>query len=241
MSGIFISYRRDDARAWAINLRDHLTREFGEKQIFLDVDSIDSGDWRTQIDRALDGCRVVLVLVGPRWLTAADQSGHTRLSQPDDVHRAEIAAALSRPDLAVIPILVDGAQLPPSSMLPDDIKGLVDRQAREIGDARDRRVAELRRLTRTLEELTGRRRLLRRAAAALVVILVAALVNSVVATGSTVAALMFLTLAAGIALTSWLTYRSMAREHMKGTWVALAAVILSSAMVAGSLMRLAAW
>ena len=43
MSGIFISYRKDDTGAWAINLRDHLVRQFGERQVFFDVDSIGPG------------------------------------------------------------------------------------------------------------------------------------------------------------------------------------------------------
>ena len=31
MPGIFINYRKEDTRAWAIHLRDHLEREFGPR------------------------------------------------------------------------------------------------------------------------------------------------------------------------------------------------------------------
>ena len=238
MPGIFISYRKEDTRAWAIHLREHLEREFGRHQIFFDVDSIDVGQWRAQIDRALDQCRVMLVLIGPRWATAADATGHNRLSLPDDVHRVEIATALRRQDVTVIPLLVDGARLPLASDLPDDIRGLLQRQAREIGDAHERRVVELQQLNRTIEELTGRRRLRVRAAFALAAIIGAGLVNAFIATESTGSALTFLTIAAVLAVLAWQTYRPMARAQMKGAWVALLAVILSFAMVAGSVIRL---
>ena len=239
MSGIFISYRKEDSRAWAIHLRDHLARAFGQQQIFLDVDSIGAGQWRAQIEAALDRCRVVLVLIGPRWAGSLDESGRTRLSLPDDVHRVEIATALRRPAVTVIPVLVDGARLPPRSQLPEDLQGLLDRQAREIGDAHDRRVAELRRLTRTIDDVTGRRRLRARALTCLSASVAVGFVNALVAAGSRAAALAFLAVAAMLAVVSWQTYRSMAREDMRGAWIALLAVILSCAMSIGSLIRLA--
>jgi hypothetical protein len=241
MPGIFISYRKEDTRAWAIHLRDHLEREFGHRQIFFDVDSIDVGQWRAQIDRALDQCRVMVVLIGPRWATATDATGRNRLALPDDVHRVEIATALCRRDVTVIPLLVEGARLPLASDLPDDIRGLLERQAREIGDAHERRVVELRQLSRTIGELTGRRRLRVRAAFALAAIIGAGLVNAFIATQSTGSALTFLTIAAVLAVLAWQTYRPMARDHMKGAWVALLAVIFSFAMVAGSVIRLVPW
>ena len=42
----------------------------------------------------LDGCDVVLVLIGRLWLTAADESGRPRLQAQSDVHRLAIAEAL---------------------------------------------------------------------------------------------------------------------------------------------------
>jgi hypothetical protein len=241
MPGIFISYRKEDTRAWAIHLRDHLARKFGDHQIFFDLDSIDVGGWRDQIERALGRCRVMLVLIGPRWANAADETGRIRLLLPDDVHRAEIATALGRPDVAVIPLLLDGARLPAASDLPGDIQTLLERQWREIGDTRNRRSAELRQLTRTIDDLTGRRRLRVRSAAALVAVVVAGILNSAVATTAPAAAIATLLIAAFVAVVSWLTYRQMAREQMKGAWIGLLAVILSSIMTAGSLVRLAGW
>src|SRR4029453_16423395 len=94
VAGVFISYRRDDTRPWAIALRDQLAQAFGERRVFFDVDSMNAGNWRAQIDQALERSAVVLVVIGPRWTTAADAEGHQRLLLPDDVHRMEVASAL---------------------------------------------------------------------------------------------------------------------------------------------------
>lgn len=239
-SGIFLSYRKDDTRAWALNLRDHLVRRFGERQVFFDVDSIDAGSWRAEIDRALDASRVLLVLIGPRWATAADPEGHRRLFLPDDVHRMEIALALERRDVTVLPVLVDGARLPLRADLPDDLQGLLDCQVQEIGDARDRRAAEVGRLTRTIEGLTGQRDLRRRALAAVVAIVAIGAVNATTTTTSPLFASAILMTAGSVAAFSWQVYRRMARAGMKGALVALVALLFSAAIVAGSLIRLVA-
>jgi hypothetical protein len=238
MSGIFISYRKEDTRAWAVHLRDRLAREFGERQIFFDVDSIDPGHWRAQIDRALSQCQVLLVLIGPRWLGATQADGRPRLSVPDDVHRHEIATGLTRQGVTVIPLLVDGARRPLRSDLPDELQGLLDRQVREVGDAHDSRTGELRWLTGAIDRLTGRRRFRRRALATLSGVVAVGAVNATVRADSVAAALVFLAAGAGLTLMAWHTYHAMARAQMKGSWIALVAVILSSLMTVGSLIRL---
>ena len=134
MAGIFISYRQADAKAWAISLRDDLAEVFGADQVYLDKDTQHAGNWREQIQRALDRCKVVLVVIGPRWLTIADEQNRPRIHLADDVHRQEIAFALSRSDLTVIPVLVDEAPLPRAEQLP---AGLAKR-CRAAG-AQDRR------------------------------------------------------------------------------------------------------
>jgi hypothetical protein len=238
--GIFISYRKEDTRPWAIQLRDHLVRAFGERSIFFDVDSLGTGNWRTQIDQALDRCAVALVLIGPRWMTAADSEGRTRLHLPDDVHRMEVASALARPAVIVMPLLVDGARLPAATELPEDLRGLLERQASEIGDAHQKRSADLRRLTRTIDDAIGQRRERLRAAAAAAAIVGVGILNTLVASSSPSIAIAFLAAAASLGAFSWHVYRRMTRDRMKGAWVALFALILSAAMLAGSIVRLAA-
>lgn len=238
MSGVFISYRKEDTRPWAITLRDHLARALGERQVFFDVDSMAAGQWSMQIQRALDRCAVVVVLIGPRWMTATDADGRKRLFLPDDVHRLEVISALGRPDVTVIPVLVDGARLPQADDLPPEVRGILACQASEIGDARDARIASLRRLTRIVDGLSGQRRERRRAVAAASAAVVAGIANTLVVSNSLAVATAFLLASAGLGAWSFVTYRRMARGRMKGAWMALVGVILSAGMIVGSIVRL---
>ncbi len=155
MTGIFISYRQADAKAWAISLRDDLVEVFGEEQVFLDKDTLQAGNWREQIEEALDRCKVMLVVMGPRWLTIADEQNRPRIELADDVHRQEIALALSRSDLTVIPVLVDEAVMPRANQLPPDLQKLPDHQARKIGDTQARRKADLAVLVKDIQSVGG--------------------------------------------------------------------------------------
>lgn len=129
---MFISYRRQEASHLAGRLYDRLADRFGDDQVFMDVDSIEPGlDFTEVIAQAVDGCRVLLGLIGDRWSTAVDEAGHRRLDDPDDIVRLEIEAALER-DIRVIPILVEGAMMPRRQELPESLARLVRRNALRI-------------------------------------------------------------------------------------------------------------
>lgn len=143
MAGIFISYRERDSKGWALSLRDRLVEAFGEDKVFLDKDALRAGKWKDQIERALGDCNVVLVVIGRGWLNAADDQGRQRLLLEDDVHRREIALALLRLDVTVIPVLVDGAAMPKTDELPADIRDLRQQQTRAISDSAAHRKVDL--------------------------------------------------------------------------------------------------
>lgn len=133
---IFISYRREDTAYPAGWLFDRLAAEFGDAQVFKDVDSIDLGDdFVDVISAAVGSTDVLLALIGEEWLTAADEQGKRRLDDPDDFVRLEIEAALAR-EVRVIPILVDGARMPRADELPVTIAALARRQALELSPDR---------------------------------------------------------------------------------------------------------
>ena len=69
-------------------------------------------------------CDVLLALIGPSWLTVADRAGRRRLDKPDDLVRLEIVAALGRPDVLVIPVLVGGTAMPAAADLPEPLAAL---------------------------------------------------------------------------------------------------------------------
>jgi ABC-type amino acid transport substrate-binding protein len=133
---IFISYRREDSAYPAGWLFDRLADSYGKGQIFKDVDNIELGeDFVERITAAVGSCDVLLALIGPQWLTIADERGQRRLDSGDDFVRLEIEAALTRKVL-VIPILVDGASMPDADQLPPSLAKLVRRQALELSPNR---------------------------------------------------------------------------------------------------------
>jgi formylglycine-generating enzyme required for sulfatase activity len=150
MSGqIFISYRRDDSSAWAGRLYDGLSRHFVSNQIFMDVDAIEPGvDFVEAIEKSVGSCEALIAVIGKRWLISSDEEGGRRLDNPEDSVRIEIVTALKR-GIRVIPVLVDGASMPRSRDLPDDLKSLARRNALEVSHNRFR--ADLERLIGAVE------------------------------------------------------------------------------------------
>jgi hypothetical protein len=133
---IFISYRRDDSEGEAGRLFDDLVRAYGDDSVFMDVSGIEPGlDFRKAIDANVASCGVLLAMIGPTWASVADSTGARRLDNPNDFVRLEIASALAR-QIAVIPVLVHGAKMPPLDQLPDDLKDLRYRNSVELTHAR---------------------------------------------------------------------------------------------------------
>jgi hypothetical protein len=134
MSGIFVSYRRDDTAGHAGRLFDHLSDTFGADGVFMDVDDIRRGeDFAHTLTERLKQSDVLLAVIGRQWLTLTDSAGTRRLDKADDWVRTEISAALGG-GLLVIPVLVGGAALPKAADLPDDIRALAERQLAEVRD-----------------------------------------------------------------------------------------------------------
>src|SRR5712664_4454056 len=103
---IFISYRRQDSGANAIGISQYLEKEFGRKNVYIDVEMQAGTKYPAVIEKRLSECRVLLVLIGPDWTNTKDEQGKLRLQKPDDWVRIEIARALER-EIAVIPVLID--------------------------------------------------------------------------------------------------------------------------------------
>jgi hypothetical protein len=109
---IFLSYRREDSSAWAGRLRDALSARLGEDNIFQDVVAVQPGqDFTDAVDAALTRSDATLVVIRPRWLTAAGVDGEPRLADESDYVRSELVAALASTP-SVIPVLVGVAAMP---------------------------------------------------------------------------------------------------------------------------------
>ena len=136
MSRIFINYRRQDTEGYVGRLYDYLARHFERDALFMDVDSIPPGaDFVTVLEDAVAACDVFIAMIGPQWLTAADEAGERRLDHWNDFVRIEIASALKQGKL-VIPVLVGRARMPTPAELPEDLIALARRNAIEVSHQR---------------------------------------------------------------------------------------------------------
>lgn len=130
---IFISYRREDATTEATAIAAVLRQIVGDKRVFLDTSDINPGSsWPKEIKQRLAESSTVLVLIGRRWLKAQTPYGFRRLDQPDDWVRLEIENAFAA-EKHIVPVLVDGADMPPEDALPESIKQLARLQYIDLG------------------------------------------------------------------------------------------------------------
>lgn len=129
---IFISYRRDDSADVAGRIYDRLVQSVDKKSIFKDVNSIPFGlDFRDVLDDAVKNCDIFLVIIGNQWLELKNADGNRRIDDPMDFVKIEIEFALKR-KIPVIPILVQGASMPPTNKLPPEIKELAYRNGIQV-------------------------------------------------------------------------------------------------------------
>ena len=136
MGTVFISYRRGDTAGEARALYNELTSRIGEESVFMDVDDIALGrDFRQALRERLAACDLMLVLIGRDWVDAKNSAGARRLDDPTDFVRLEIEAALKR-NIALTPVLVQGAQMPTLEQLPANINDFAYRNGFELSHSR---------------------------------------------------------------------------------------------------------
>src|SRR5262249_14972097 len=132
MSNIFISYRRQDATETATRLYEALGNYFGRLPIFQDVEAIPPGaDFAAYLRDTIAQCAVMLVVIGPSWLTLTDTQGRPRLTAPTDWVRTEIELAQQH-HVQVIPVLANGARMPQEEELPPSIQFLARANAHAL-------------------------------------------------------------------------------------------------------------
>jgi TIR domain len=153
MRQIALSYRRADSAAMTGRIFDELSRHFGMNDVFMDIDAIPLGiDFRNYIDDALKQAKVVVVIVGPRWL-GTKRAGQYRIMEETDPVRIEVETAM-RLRIPVVPVLVDGAQMPRSADLPESLRDFSFKNAAEIDAGRDFH-PHMNRLKKFLEGIVG--------------------------------------------------------------------------------------
>jgi WD40 repeat protein len=154
MPKIFISYRRGNSDAITGRIRDRLAHRYGEDSVFMDLDNILGGmDFRARIDQVLGEAQAVIAVVGPKWI-GPSKGGIPRIMQDGDWVRRELEPALQR-NLLVVPVLVEGAEMPDASQLPPGLKSFAYRQAEVVASGRDFGV-HIERLFRSIDRLVAK-------------------------------------------------------------------------------------
>lgn len=127
---VFISYRKDDSRHVAGRIFDHLEIALGNDRVFKDVNSITAGtpDFHEEIRSQLGTAKIMLIVIGPNWLTVRDSTGRRRIDDRDDFVRLETKWALDS-KICLIPVLIDNATMPRATDLPTTIRQLSRCQA----------------------------------------------------------------------------------------------------------------
>lgn len=153
---IYLSYRMSDFFAEADRLRERLTAHFGPQAVPTRESSgpLDQ-ESRAVVSADVARCGTMLVIIGTRWFWA--DTGPGRLNDPRDRVRFEIRSGLEK-GLVIIPVLINGAAMPRSEELPEEIRDLALRQALTLrsGPDFDRNVQ---RIIATIEQFTAPGRL----------------------------------------------------------------------------------
>jgi TIR domain len=132
---LFLCYRREDTQDAAGRLHDRLADAYESDRVFMDIDSVPLGiDFVEHVSEQLAECAAVIVMIGRQWLAITDKRGRRRLDLADDLVRVEIASALAR-KIPVVPVLVQGAEVPSAEELPDVIRPLSRRNGIDLSGA----------------------------------------------------------------------------------------------------------
>ncbi|MEU1481482.1 toll/interleukin-1 receptor domain-containing protein [Streptomyces sp. NPDC005760] len=132
MPEIFVNYRSGDEEFTATLVETELSRRFGDEKVFRASKSISPGSrFPQEILTAVRRCRVLLAVIGPRWLAARSADGGPALEDPEDWIRREILEAFET-GAVVIPVLVGKAERLRREQLPAVMRELADCQYRRL-------------------------------------------------------------------------------------------------------------
>lgn len=145
---IFIAYRRSDSRDLAGRIRDFIKRCCPDvHEVFIDNMSTKVSDkWRGAIDTAIDSADLVLILIGPDFVPEGLDGANGQWPDHCELRR-EISRTLEK-GIRLLPIRIDGIELPKKGLLPKDISSIVEFQAYSLGrETFERDMNELARLS----------------------------------------------------------------------------------------------
>jgi TIR domain len=151
---IVISYRRQDSNDIARRIYEALKAKYGEKSVYIDIESIQpSADYRVHIRQTLERALVMLAVIGTQWQGLRPDGG-ARIFDPDDPVRDEVETMLAN-RRAVMPVLVNDAAMPSASEIPPSLLPFRYRHAIAVRSG-DEFSADIQRLFRSIDALTAK-------------------------------------------------------------------------------------
>jgi hypothetical protein len=153
---IFVSYRRQDTPGHVGRLVQDLSRSFGGSSVFLDLTHLEPGaSFEESLRVALATCKVMLVMMGPRWLKGRGARRNGDLDNPEDWVRKELLAARKR-RISIIPVRFEGASVMEELEVPGDLRWFLKLQAHAMSERHW--VADVESLVAAIERKTSLRR-----------------------------------------------------------------------------------
>ena len=125
MSKVFICHRHEAEMA-AGRLAESLRQDYGS-DVFLDTGIRGGENYEKKLRQTVGHAQIVVVLIGPGWVTARDARDRT-LDDPDSWVRREIEYALEHDDIKVIPVLLGHNKKPSEEELPQSLAPLAKLQ-----------------------------------------------------------------------------------------------------------------
>ena len=140
MFKIFISFRREDSGSVSQKLCERLAEVFGKEQLLRNGVVRKPGfgiifDFIVEIEKAVQGCDVLLAIIGAQWVAVQNDRGKRCLDDPYDHICPEIQTALNR-NIPVVPVLIGGARMPRASDIPIEIADLAHLDGIEVNNER---------------------------------------------------------------------------------------------------------
>src|SRR5882757_6070399 len=125
---IFINYRNGPHATAVEAITERFRERFGRKNVFLDVQSILSGQrYPDELTARLAEAKVLIAVIHPTWSQDRDpETGQILISRDSDWVRREIAQAI-RSGILVVPLML-GKEPLRANELPADLRDLAHRQ-----------------------------------------------------------------------------------------------------------------
>lgn len=128
---VFLAYRREDTGDIARKIYDVLHKSLGDNEVARDVDRVANRTVNRVVlaQDIVQSFDAMLIIIGQQWMGLPSGATTARaLDNPKDNLRIQIEAGFRRPDMLIVPVLVNGASMPTAEELPLSLRELTEKK-----------------------------------------------------------------------------------------------------------------